>query len=66
MLRTAISSLAVLLVLSTVAGCPDRAAVVDQVGGAPGRQVQDARVRANRAEDKIKDNAAAASAVGSE
>lgn len=48
-------------VLST--GCPDREEAIDAVGGAPGRQVEDARVRINAAEQKMLDNAEKAAAV---
>ena len=66
MLRTAVAALSLLSVVATVAGCPDRDEVVEQVGGAPGRQVNDARVRATAAEEKIKAQASEAAAVGTE
>ena len=66
MLRTAVVTLSLLSVLATAAGCPDRDEVVEQVGGAPGRQVNDARVRAKAAEEKIKAQASDAAAVGTE
>jgi len=67
MLRTAFARfIIVVVIVAGVAGCPERDAVVDAVGGAPGRQVEDARVRAKAAEDKIKKNADSAAAVGQE
>lgn len=45
------------------AGCPDRKDAIEQAGGAAGRQVDDARVRIDRAEDKILKQAAAADAI---
>lgn len=66
MLRTVVVTLSLFSVVTTAAGCPDRDEVVEQVGGAPGRQVNDARVRAKAAEDKINAQASEAAAVGTE
>lgn len=67
MLRTVFARVVVVIVIiAGVAGCPERDAVVDAVGGAPGRQVEDARMRAKAAEDKIKKNTDSAAAVGQE
>jgi hypothetical protein len=60
MLRTALLTTCTLLVATA---CPDRERAIDTVGGAPGRQVEDARVRIDRAEGKLKENAAAAAAA---
>ena len=57
MLRTALLTTCVIL---ATAACPDREQAVDTVGGAPGRQVDDARIRIDRAENKLKQNADAA------
>jgi hypothetical protein len=64
MLRTVCGLTCVIL---ATAGCPDRTEVIDTVGGAPGRQVEQARVRIDRAEAKLQENAeaAAAAAAGS-
>ncbi len=61
MLRTALLFTCVILVATA---CPDREQAVDTVGGAPGRQVEDARVRIDRAETKLQQNSAAAAAAG--
>lgn len=45
------------------AACPERQELIDQVGGAPGAQVNDARVRLDKAEQKLEQNAAAAAAT---
>lgn len=60
MLRTALLLACVILVTTA---CPDRKEVIDTVGGAPGRQVEDARVRIDRAEVKMQQNADAAAAA---
>lgn len=60
MLRTALLSACILLVATA---CPDREQAIDTVGGAPGRQVEDARVRIERAETKLQQNADAAAAT---
>jgi len=60
MLRTALLTTCVIIAATA---CPDREQAVDTVGGAPGRQVDDARIRIDRAENKLKQNAAAAAAA---
>jgi hypothetical protein len=65
MLRTVLLGTCVILVATA---CPDRQEAIDTVGGAPGRQVEEARVRIDRAEVKLQQNAdaaAAAAAAGS-
>lgn len=63
MLRTSILLVAVVFTVVVLPGCPDRAEVIDTVGGAPGRQVEQARERANAAEAKLKKNTDAAAAA---
>lgn len=46
-----------------LAGCPERKEVIDQVGGAPKAQVDQARERLDKAEAKLQENAAAAAAA---
>jgi hypothetical protein len=47
-----------------LSGCPEeRKEVTDKVGGAPKEQVDVARERLNKAEDKMQQNAAAAAAA---
>ena len=45
------------------AGCPERKEVIDQVGGAPKAQVDEARRRIDKAEDKLETRAAEAAAA---
>ncbi len=58
--------LAFAVTLRAAAGCPGRDAFVENVGGAPKRQLEDARTRVHSAEDKIEQNTKAADAVATE
>jgi len=58
-------SLSIVLV-AALAGCPDREELVDQVGGAPGRQMQDVRTKVKAAEQKEAARATAATTTPSE
>lgn len=50
--------------LTFAIACPERKEAIDQVGGAPAAQVDVARERLQRAEQKLEGNAGAAAAVG--
>ena len=53
----------VVMLFSFLAGCPERKEAIDQVGGAPKAQVDNAKERLGKAEDKLQQNAAAADAA---
>jgi hypothetical protein len=59
----ALATAALALATLPLAGCPEREEAINKVGGAPKEQVDIARERLNRAENKLQDNAAAAAAA---
>ena len=63
--RTNIIALVVVVTagLAVLPGCPERTELIEHAGGAPGRQVDEARLRVKAAEDKIQAKTDAAAAI---
>ena len=63
-MNRSLRSLLLVTAVLALGACPDRHEAIDTVGGAPGRTVEDARVKADAAELKLKKAAEQAAAVG--
>ena len=60
------SALAVALTvgLGALCACPERAEIIDQVGGSPARQIEDVHVRLDKAATKVQETHDTAEASG--